>query len=302
MASLILSVPGKSFIAGEYLALKEGPSLVFTSRPRFELRVHPGSGVMKGVHPDSPAGKLVADHQAYFKNHDLEFFDPYHGRGGWGASTAQFLTVFVVNEWRDSCELETLKSLSISRLLDYYWKYAWNGEGARPSGADLIAQYKGSLTLFEKRAGLISVYKWPFSDIDFALIPTGEKLATHEHLRSLGSFDERGLESAVKTLQHGLQTADSAEFVAGVQANGQALSDLGFVAEKTAVLLKRLAAIPSVLAVKGCGALGADVVLAVFQRPQRAAFEAAVGAMGLRITATSEDLSHGLEIQVRNSP
>jgi mevalonate kinase len=305
-----LSVPGKSFLAGEYLALKGGPALLFASNPRFELRVSPlaktnsagnAEGIVVGIHAESPAGQLVRDNQDFFKNYTLEFIDPHNGRGGWGASTAQFLTVFVMNEWRESVEMETLKSLSISRLLESYWRYAWNGQGTRPSGADLVAQYKGALTLFERRSGLISVYKWPFADIEFALIPTGRKLATHEHLRGLNDFDEAGIESAVRVLQQGLQSSESATFVEGIQAAGKALAQLGFVAEHTVQLLGALKAIPGVLAAKGCGALGADVLFVIYQKAEQTSLEKAVTQLGLHIAASSQNLSRGLEIEVRNS-
>jgi hypothetical protein len=300
MASLRLSVPGKSFLAGEYLALKEGPCLIFNSNPRFELLARPGTGQFKGLHPDSPAGKLIHAQSEYFQNLDLEFIDPHQGRGGWGASTAQFLAAFVLNEWRESCELETLKSLSVSRLLDSYWKYSWNGQGTRPSGADLVAQYKGSLTLFEKRSGLMSVYQWPFADIDVAFIATGQKVATHEHLQSLGNFDESGLQAAMVILQKSLQTGDSVLFVEGLRNAGRALQELGFVADATQRLITSLQAVAGVLAVKGCGALGADVVLAVFEKKERLTLEAALHRLGLEVTAFSENLSRGFQIEVRN--
>jgi len=288
---LVLSVPGKSFLAGEYLAMKEGPCLLFASKPRFELRANKGHGKTEGIHPSSPAGKLIAAQSEFFKNYDLNFIDPHEGRGGWGASTAQFLTAFVLCEWRESCELETLKALSISRLLESYWQYAWDGTGFRPSGADLVAQYKGSLTYFEKRAGMVSVYGWPFHDIDFALIPTGKKLATHEHLKTLGDFDETKIAEAVATIRQGLQSGRSQDFVAGVRANGEALEELNFVAPHTQVMLTSLRKTPGVLAAKGCGALGADVVFVVFEKSHEMPFANAVGPC---------DLSHGLEIQVKD--
>lgn len=289
-SSLVFSVPGKSFLAGEYLAMKGGPSLLFTSKPRFELHTKTGTGKVEGIHPESPAGKLIADHQGFFSQYDLKFVDPHEGRGGWGASTAQFLAVFVFNEWRESCELETLKSLSISRLLESYWKYAWNGEGHRPSGADLVAQYKGSLTFFERNTGHVGVYGWTFADIDFALIPTGKKLPTHEHLKTLTDFDASGIEAALAKIRAALTSGDSKEFVAGIQDNGKALAALGFVAPYTQELCRELVQKPGVLAVKGCGALGADVVMVVFDKNHRDQFKSFV---------TSKDLSHGLEIQVK---
>lgn len=291
MSSLVLSVPGKSFLAGEYLALIGGASLLFNSQPRFELAANPGSGAVVGIHPESPAGKLIQENKAFFSQYDLAFSDPHEGRGGWGASTAQFLMAFVLNEWRASCELETLKSLSISRLLEAYWKYAWSGEGLRPSGADLVAQYKGSLCLFERRTGLVGVYSWTFAEIDFAFIPTGQKLATHEHLKTLGAFNEEPLERAMGSIQRALQNGDASEFVQGIRANAQALSELGFVASHTQALCQELLQKPGVLAAKGCGAMGADVVLVVYRKTSSDAFKNFV---------TSKDLSHGLEIQVKD--
>lgn len=290
MSSLVLSVPGKSFLAGEYLALKGGPSLLFASKPRFELHATSGQGRVEGIHPESPAGKLIRDHQAFFSKQDLKFVDPHEGRGGWGASTAQFLTAFVLNEWRDSCELETLKSLSISRLLESYWKYAWDGTGQRPSGSDLVAQYKGSLTLFEKRTGLVAVHGWTFADIDFALIPTNHKLATHEHLKVLPDFDETGIEQAVNTIRSSLQSGLSEDFVKGVRANAEALGKLGLVAAHTKEMLKEWLQKPGVLAAKGCGAMGNDVIFVVYEKSHQAAFKSFV---------SSSELTHGLEIQVK---
>lgn len=290
MASLVLSVPGKSFLAGEYLALKGGASLLFASKPRFELIVRPGTGKVEGLHPQSPAGKLIHDHQEFFNRYDLTFKDPHQGKGGWGASSAQFLTVFVFNEWRESCELETSKSLSISRLLETYGKYSWDGQGYRPSGSDLVAQYKGSLALFERNTGLVSVYGWTFADIDFVLIPTGEKLPTHEHLKSLREFDETPLVKAIDLVRSAFYNNSSQDFVSGIRANAAALEGLNLVAPQTQKLLQELRKKPGVLAAKGCGALGADVMLAVFEKSQHEHFKNFV---------TSKDLSHGLEIQVK---
>jgi mevalonate kinase len=290
MSSLVLSVPGKSFIAGEYLALKEGPSLLMASKPRFELRAQSGDGSVTDIHPESPAGKLIRDHFEFFQNWDLEFVDPHEGRGGWGASTAQFLCAFVMNEWRESCDLETLNNLSISRLLESYWKYAWNGEGHRPSGSDLMAQYKGALTLFEKRAGSVANFSWLFPEIDFALIATGKKVATHEHLKALPDFDETAIEAAMKQIRASLQTFNSEDFVSGIRANGEALAELGLVASHTQDMLKVLLQRPGVLAAKGCGALGADVILVVYNKKATEEFAGCIG---------SKDLTHGLQIQVK---
>ena len=299
MSSLVISVPGKSFLAGEYLALKEGPCLLMSSKPRFELLAQnraPGSmGELSGIHPDSPAGSFVRTHADFFANYDLHFQDPHRGRGGWGASTAQFLTVYALKLWPESKELETLEPLSLSGLLESYWNHAWNGDGHRPSGSDLIAQYKGALTLFEKRSGLVSSFRWNFPDIDFALIPTGQKLATHEYLRALGEFDSSSIEVAMKLIHSSLQTYNPDDFVAGIRANADALQSLGLAAPKTQELLDMYLEKPGVLAAKGCGAMGADVILVVYSQKQTSPrdVEHLAGYVG------SKDLSPGLDIQVK---
>ncbi len=100
--SMVFSIPGKTFLAGEYLALYEGPTLVFLSQPYFELSVNKGHGETAGIHKESPAGLFIRKHQEYFANFDLKFIDPYSGRGGFGASTAQFLGCYALWLFKES--------------------------------------------------------------------------------------------------------------------------------------------------------------------------------------------------------
>lgn len=299
MSSFTVSVPGKSFLAGEYLAIRGGPSLVFASEPRFELQVTPGRGQHQGLSEESPAGKLLNDHRDFFKNYDLVFRDPHHGRGGWGASTAQFLTCFVVWEWKESCALESLKSLSFSRLLENYWKYAWSGEGQRPSGADMIGQYTGALTYFDPQSARVSKHGWPFHQLEMALIPTGHKVATHDHLRGLGDFPVHELQIAIADIIQGLKNVDETGFVGGLRRYGKALADLHFVAPTTAKILEKLKACPDILASKGCGAMGADILLVVYHKNKREAVAKFLRQQDLTPTTTDKDLSAGLDLLSR---
>ncbi|MBK9322725.1 MAG: hypothetical protein IPM97_07230 [Bdellovibrionaceae bacterium] len=281
MSSYLISVPGKSFLAGEYLVLKGGPGLVFASSPRFELQAQPGSGLVEGILPQSPAGKLISADFDFYKSWDLKFIDPHFGEGGWGASTAQFLSVFAL-------KAGGADSLGISELLSSYWKYAWDGEGFRPSGADLIAQYKGGLSSFAKETNQIFEYSWNFNDIDFAIVPTGKKLPTHEHLKILADFDEGPLEAPMRVLLEGLKSGSSMEFVEGVRQYSEKLTGMNLVASHTSALMQQMKDQPGVLAVKGCGAMGADVIFVAFQSEYRERFSKYIG---------SAHLSRGLEVQ-----
>lgn len=295
--SLVFSVPGKTFLAGEYLALSGGPTLVFLSQPCFEMEVSRGVGGLVGIHPQSPAGLFIAKHQDYFKNFDIQFHDAYSGKGGFGASTAQFLSVYALWLHKEVSQQDMEKILDFCHLLESYYEVAWNGQGQRPSGADLVGQLKGSLTFFEKRQGLISVRNWPFGDIEFHLLHTGNKLATHEHLRTLAEFSSVALEQAFARIREAFEKAQSATFIEGVQAYAQALKDLNFTCAPTLDLLAELRALPGVKAAKGCGALGADVVLVVTGKNQAQALKNYCESKGLSLLSSSDKISQGLQVR-----
>jgi mevalonate kinase len=263
MMSLILSVPGKSFFAGEYSALNGGPAIMVATAPRFELKVTNGSGWMNGIHGDSPAGQLVKKHALFFNQFDLEFIDPHIGRGGWGASTAQFLTCYALLQWQNAAAVDSEKYFDTHQMLNTYRELAWNGHGLPPSGADLIGQLKGGFTYFEKRRGLITELRWPFEDLEFYLIPTGNKVATHEHLQGLTAISTSTLENYVRQVQDSLIKASKSDLIEGLNHFSKELELRHWTDPKTLEMLKTLNSIPGVLASKGCGALGADVVLAV---------------------------------------
>lgn len=293
---MVFSVPGKTFLAGEYLALQAGPALVFLSQPCFELHISKGAGKAPQIHPDSPAGKFMSLHADYFAQFDLSFQDPYQGKGGFGASTAQFLSVYAL--WvQQGIAQDMQQDLDFRHLLETYYKVAWNGEGQRPSGADLVGQLKGSLTFFDKAQGLISVKAWPFPDIEFYLLHTGNKVATHEHLKTLPDFDSSYLRSSFLTIRQGIDSEDSKTFVQGVKDYAAALKDLNFTCEPTLTLLEKIRKLSGVQAAKGCGALGADVVLVVLEKNNSQDFIQFCQTEKLAVISSSSQIAAGLTVQ-----
>ncbi|WP_413587335.1 hypothetical protein [Bdellovibrio sp. HCB274] len=298
--ALKCTIPGKTFLVGEYLALHGGPTLFVLSKPCFEVTETKGSGSLGSIHPDSPAGKFIADHSEYFKSIDLKFEDPYLV-GGFGASTAQFLGAYAIWMHRESHLVGMEAQFDFKHLLSVYQKYAWNGEGTPPSGTDLIAQMKGSLTFFEKRKGLLSVSGWPFEDLEFYLIHTGNKVATHEHLKTLKEFDSSVLEKAAYRVQESFASVNPEELVAGVKAYAQELQDLGFTCEPTLKLLAGLRALPGVKAAKGCGALGADVLFVVTEKNQSEIIEKHCQSVNVKVIASHRTISAGLHLSEKES-
>ncbi len=299
-ASLILSMPGKTFLAGEYWILKSGTALVAATEPGFNLFVSKGSGKLTGIHSESPAGKLHADHFSFFKNFDLDFKDDVQ-LGGLGASTAQFLGLYAFLKLQKNLLHEAERYLDHRQMLLDYQRYAWNGQGVAPSGADLIAQERGYLTVFDKSLGRISRASWSFSDLDFYLIHTGIKLATHEHLKSAPDFQIEKMQLAFGQIVKSLEVADAENFCQGIESYASALLEQGLTASHSVALLEQIRKLSGVRAAKGCGAMGSDVLLVCCDKQQKQeALLAFCDANQLKIMASNASLVPGLQVKVLN--
>ena len=293
---LRLSVPSKSFFLGEYLALTGGRSLLAATLPRFELRVLEGSGAVRGVASASPAGRFIAAHPDAFSRIDIEFFDPHFGAGGWGASAAQFLTCYALRErMRENAADAGAMHVAVERMLADFVEVAWDGRGVAPSGADVVAQLEGGVVEFSKGGGIVRKHTWPFVDLEFYFVPTGNKVATHEHLRDLRSIDVAVFSDCANSAGEALRSRNSAQFIEAMRGYATELEQQSLVHPATLSLLRRLDALPGVLARKGCGALGADVVVAIVHADSSRAFASAV-AREIAAPVGRAQLSGGLAI------
>ena len=299
--SLVFSVPGKAFLAGEYLALDGGLTLLAMTEPRFELRVSSGSGQRIGIPEGSPAARFVDRHPSFFKNLNLQFSDPHQGAGGWGASTAQYLSVFALQAWKQAANDEASAELDTKELLDQYRLDAWSGQGRPPSGADLIGQMKGGFTFFEKRAGMISQQPWPFESHEGFLLKTGVKVQTHEHLRELLDPDFSALGPLMDQVKSGWLRADGEQFGEAITAYGKALARQKKVALSTLDILHDLFWMNGVKGAKGCGAMGADLIFVLLERSACRSFEIWAQEKGFEILNIREQMSRGLELKVEAS-
>src|SRR4051812_12557045 len=97
--SAALSSPGKVFVLGEYAVLDGRPAVVASVGPRFSMDVREGTAPFH-PHPQSPVARLMdwADRAGAYDSSEmkLDFQDPFHGAGGFGASTAQFALAYRV--------------------------------------------------------------------------------------------------------------------------------------------------------------------------------------------------------------
>ena len=247
------SVPAKTFLLGEYAAIAGASAILLTTNPCFELELTATESLL-GIHPDSPAGLWWQQQRCQGKG--LSWHDPYGGRGGLGASSAQFLASYLA-----SCHLQGINA-EIDNMLQAYYQSSWAGIGFRPSGYDVIAQSQHGCVYINKQQKRMQIYDWPFKEVSFFLIHTGVKLATHHHLQDTDlpkPIDE--LSALVDTAQQAFEHTDSKSLICSVNSYHEKLAELRLVAEHSMQLINHFKKYPEVLAVKGCGALGADILL-----------------------------------------
>ena len=274
-------IPAKTFLLGEYAALRGGPAIILTTTPCFEVglsREH----TKPAIHPDSPAGLFWAKAGAAIDS-ELTWHDPYQGIGGLGASSAQFLGAY----WAAGLQPHT----NHAALLEAYWACSWQtGQGVRPSGYDVLAQASSGCVAIHHHT-IFASYAWPFTDMAFILLHTGDKLPTHHHLQDICLMDAMtALSAIVLSGQEAFLNADSQQLIDAVKAYHQALTALNLVAERTQEQLAHLIQDQDVLACKGCGAMGADVLFVLVPSHRLLTCKKRFDLAGWTVLATSNDL------------
>jgi hypothetical protein len=148
-------------------------------------------------------------------------------------------------------------------------------DGIAPSGADLVAQLRGGVTLFDP-ASLTCADLWAGFDWSRLLIfvPDAQpdrKVATHAHLKALsGGREAKWRERLFSRLERPLMRGLFAIARRDIRALGRAMNDYADVLADSRLEIQRtledrraLAELPGVCGAKGSGALQADVVLAL---------------------------------------
>jgi len=302
MISLFL--PSKTFILGEYGVLKGGAALLVNTSPAFEMKVIPREdklGKVKGIHSESPAGRFIFEAKDFFSKYDIEFLDPHVGLGGLGASSAQFAMAYCFYKKVTDTSFKHDHLRQIQRIIKIYREVAWQGTGFVPSGADIVSQLLGSLAFVYSDCDKFEKLNWPFTDLNFYIIRTGEKISTHAHLNQLqkASFDKyseiamRGYKSLVEE--------NSLMFLDSVSQMTDTLASDGLVTNHTLSLIEKLHQRPEVLACKGCGAMGADTIFTLVKVQDSKTFTSWCEDHSLRIVGSNKVIDEGLRV-TQSSP
>jgi mevalonate kinase len=290
---LVLSAPSKTFLVGEYAVLTNGSALVLNTSPRFELHVQRGDFECSGIPEGSPAWRWLQARRPLLDGFQLEFKDPHTGLGGLGASGAQFLLVHTLTTCLQSDFAAVMEG---SDLMD-----VWNDHqvltNSQGSGADIWAQCTGGVTRVEMSVPTAQTMTWPYPDLAWSIVRTHQKVATHEHLTAL---DRSQLSLLVRPAHDCVEAFDRAPeevFLSKLKDFSNALRELNLQAPTTMSLSQVLESENWCLLAKGCGALGADTVLMFYHLTEKERVATFLKKQRLTTIATSQDLSHGLEMK-----
>ncbi|WP_133127500.1 mevalonate kinase family protein [Legionella nagasakiensis] len=274
-------LPAKTFLLGEYVAIVGGPALVLTTTPCFEVTLLDKVG-LNNIHPASPAGRWWKESNI---EQGLSWFDPYQNRGGLGASSAQFLGAYYA-----SCYVHN-KMGTLMEMHEAYSQVSWDKQGLRPSGYDVLAQSLRGCVYIHHQQRQYQIYDWPFDDLAFILLHTGKKLITHHHLQTQSLPNEiNELSIIVELGKQAFESRDSACMIDAVNAYHKQLLSLNLVTKESQQYLDWLKQQTEILAAKGCGAMGADVLLLFVSRTKLQPVLKQLSLIGCDLLATSEHL------------
>ncbi len=281
-------IPGKTFLVGEYAVLLGGSALGLATAPCFEFSI--GGKEVTTFHSDSPAGKYLSRHST---NHEINFKDPYLAQqvtGGFGRSTAEYLAVITPSLIKQKA--------GIFEILKEY-RDLHSQQKVKPSGIDLVFQYMGGVTLADQQLNMFQNFDWNFTSLDFALIYSGMKVPTHEHLASLDLSALSELPKLSSLICDLYSANNESEFLYQMGQWCELLKSKNLTHSHSLEIRNLLESTGIIKLVKPCGALGADVLIVFFDRADKKQVHQLLREQRYKFVAGSEDLAPGLVSQLR---
>jgi mevalonate kinase len=274
-----IAIPSKTFLLGEYAALEQGPAILAATMPCFELHINTAERQL--FHPDSPAARFIEAGDPAFK-----LTDPHHGAGGFGASSAEFIAAYLCRNDVDITDWDLMRRA--------YQVSCKPSSSTLPSGYDVLAQYAGKITLIGEEGRWLDAIDWPFEELSFILARTKIKIPTHDHLANLPAFDCTSFNEITDFAQAALLDARCDDFLGAIVQYAQELEAAKLTCTETIEILNGVHQLPGILAAKGCGCLGADVIALFCNQEDKMDIIREIAPRGLQFVADETNLHAGV--------
>lgn len=281
-------VPSKTFLAGEYSVLVGGAALGLATAPCFEFS-HLQQEAPDAFHVNSPAGRYLRIKE---RSVGVHFYDPYLPRGvfgGFGRSTAEYFAV----AFPEILESQSKENQSPEKIRQDYLSL-FQDEKVKPSGVDLLIQYLGRVAYVDPQDQKYKTLSWRFQGLNFFLISTGLKIKTHEHLENLDLKRLEELPHYSNQVIDAYLNKTPEKFLQALNSWTEQLRQRQLTHLSALELQANLEKIEGVKVVKPCGALGADVMLILFDHENKERIFSDLRKQKMKVQASREDLVEGL--------
>ena len=283
-----ISCPAKTFIIGEYAVLDGGPAIILNTSPRFICRIQKTSSTGKiNLAENSPAGQWIKKNPQDFHSVQLEWIKNHKNKGGLGFSSAQFNILYAYSFILREGHINQITPQEIWRS---YRKLKF--EGFVPSGADIITQWVGGVTVFEQNPLSIETLTSSLPDLDCMVLRTGDYFETHKYLKNFQLNDVSDLKKIAQLSVTAMKKKDGTAFISSINDYRKALKKKNYITAKSEYILNRLEKIKAIKALKACGAMGAEILIVFYNKKDEE--EVRKGVSFLETVATGAQITYGV--------
>lgn len=216
--------------------------------------------------------------------------------GGFGKSTAEFISAWIFKN--NIKNLDDLRSTNLQKIFSDYLNLYVETESMKPSGADLVCMLLGKVAYFKKSVVESEALNWSFKNLDFAIISTGLKVNTHEHLNNLNKTVIEDLPLKSQIVVNSYLDNNEQLFINSLSEWSNLLYSKKLQNEDVWIQKGSIEKNKKILLAKPNGALGADTMTILFERLNKEAVIDDLKSANYTICATSENLSEGVNYVV----
>ena len=214
-----ISCPAKTFIIGEYAVLDGGPAIVLNTSPRFTCRIQKNSAAPAiDLAENSPAGQWVRKRTQDFQSVQLEWSSHCGQQGGLGFSSAQFNILYAYSFILREGHIDHITPKEVWRSYR-----SLKFEGFIPSGADIITQWVGGVTIFEQSPLSVETLTSSLPDLDCLVLRTGEYFETYKYLKSFELGDVSDLKKISESAVSAMKQKNESDFISAIKDYRQVL-------------------------------------------------------------------------------